>query len=71
MPSGVGDVLPDEAVGVSSAESALMTMLLDHGGSGAVAVVRWLVTGEHADDDAGGVIVDRGWPLPGLPDVWT
>ncbi len=58
-------------MGVSAVESAVTHVLFDHGGPGAVAVVRWLVTGEHADDDAGGVIVDHGWPLPGLPDGWT
>lgn len=52
-------------MGVSAVESAVTRVLSDHGGSGAVAVVRWLVTGEHVDDNAGGVIVDRGWPLPG------
>lgn len=55
---------------MSAVESAVTRVLLNHGGSGAVAVLRWLVTGEHADDN-GGVIVDRGWPLLGLPDVWT
>ena len=56
---------------MSAVESAVTRVLLNHGGSGAVAVVRWLVTDEHTDDNAGGVIVDCGWPLLGLPDVWT
>jgi hypothetical protein len=71
MSRGVGDVHGEALMGVSAVESAVTRVLLNHGGAGAVAVVRWLVTGEHADDDAGGVIVDRGWPLSGLPDVWT
>lgn len=47
-------------------ESALMMVLIDHGGLGAVAVVRWLVTGEHVG--GAGLIVDRGWPVPAMPD---
>lgn len=57
-------------MGVSAVESAVTRVLFDHGGSGAVAVVRWLVTGEHVVGD-GGFTIDRGWPLPGLSDVWT
>lgn len=56
-------------MGVSAVESAVTRVLSDHGGSGAIAVVRWLVTGEHVVGDAGGVTVDRGWPFPGLPDA--
>lgn len=47
-----------------------MIMLIDRGGPGAGAVVRWLVTGEHVAGD-GGFTVDRGWPLPTTPDPWV
>jgi len=47
-----------------------MSMLIDQGGPGADALVRWLVTGEHVVGD-GGVSVDRGWPLPATPDPWV
>ena len=68
-PSGIDEV-HDEAVGVTSAESALMTVLIDHGGPGADALVRWLVTGEHVVGN-GVSTVDRGWPLPATPDSWV
>lgn len=55
-------------MGVSAVESAVTRVLFDHGGSGAIAVARWLVTGEHGVGD-GGFTIDRGWPLPGLSDV--
>lgn len=51
-------------------ESAVTALLLDHGGPGAVAVVRWLVTGDHADDTTSGVIIDQGWQLSEPPDLW-
>lgn len=57
-------------MGVSAVESAVTHVLFDHGGPGAVAVVRWLVTGDHVVGD-GGFTIDRGRPLPGLPDGWT
>ncbi len=50
-------------------ESVLMSMLLDRSGPAAVAVVRWLVTGEHVG--GAGLTVDRGWPLPAMPDPWV
>ena len=55
---------------MTSAESALMTVLIDHGGPGADALVRWLVTGEHVVGN-GVSTVDRGWPLPATPDSWV
>lgn len=51
-------------MGVRSVESALTSVLIDRGGPGAVAVVRWVVTGEHVVT-VGGFALDRGWPLPG------
>ncbi len=54
---------------MTSAESALMSMLIDHSGPGADALVRWLVTGEHVVGN-GGFTGDRGWPLPAMPDPW-
>lgn len=57
-------------MGVRSVESALTSVLIDRGGPGVVAVVRWVVTGEHVVTD-GGFALDRGWPLPGPPDLWV
>ncbi|QSM61153.1 hypothetical protein [Mycobacteroides abscessus] len=54
---------------MTSAESALMCMLIDHGGPGADALVRWLVTGEPVVGN-GRSTVDRGWPLPATPNPW-
>ena len=68
MDDGGDLVVPAECVAWCREQD--YAVLIDHGGPGADALVRWLVTGEHVVGN-GVSTVDRGWPLPATPDSWV